>query len=110
MLVLITLLFVTQATPGQPQWPTLAEELRRHGVPITSAVDDAGKRITSYDILDSPDVFGIGYYWFQEDGGLPREFRIRTFDRSRTRWHSTVIPESVGSTTPASKARSGSTR
>jgi hypothetical protein len=97
MLSVIVLLFVTQATPGQAQWPTLAEELARHGVPITSAIDDGSKRITSYDILDSADWFGIGYYWLQEDGRLPQEVRIRTYDKAGKLWRSIVIPERLGS-------------
>lgn len=71
MRALIVLLLVTWSVPQRQPWPTLAEELTRHAVPIPPAIADSDKRITSYDVLDTPEWFAIGYYWQQEDGRLP---------------------------------------
>jgi hypothetical protein len=96
---LIFLLLTLTAVLGAHQAgrPRLAEALKAHNVPVGPEIDDADQRITSYNVFDGADWFAIAYYHYQENDRLPEELRIRTFDRHRQRWRSTVIDEGFGS-------------
>ena len=84
------------ATAGIPhvQWPTLREELRKHGI-SADALPDADRRITSYAVKADPEWFGIAYYWFTGTDVLPDELRIRILDRGSRRWSDTIVPASA---------------
>lgn len=78
-------LALTISMANAQQWPTLSQELGKHGVPHAQ-IDDAEKEITSYAVANDARWFGIAYYWFQADGMLPRQLRVRTFDKRAHRW------------------------
>ena len=86
----LTLLLFSQFT-----WPTLAEELAKHGMEAT-ALPDADSRITSSAVLDEPSWFGIAYYWDDGSGLLPDTLRVRTYDKRTKQWQSAEIEGPFG--------------
>jgi hypothetical protein len=85
------------ALVDQGVWPTLGQVLAEHGVP-SAGIPDTDRRITSYAVADSPEWFGIGYYWDQGDERLPALVRVRTFDKRERRWREAELG-AVGSIT-----------
>jgi hypothetical protein len=69
------------------EWPTLRQELEKHGVEA-AGIEDADRTITSYAVSTDDHWFAIAYYWYGGNDVLPAELRVRTLDRaSRKRRH-----------------------
>lgn len=90
----LALAVLVLAASLQMQWPTLREELMKHGIEgaQVAQLQDADKRINSYAVKADPDWFAIAYYWDQSSDVLPSELRIRTLDRRTGVWRSKIIP------------------
>lgn len=79
---------------GQSEWPTLRQELRKHGIPA-EAFPDADRQITSFAVQSDADWFAIAYYWHMGSDRLPDELRLRTLDRATGVWRETTIGPEV---------------
>ena len=97
------------SSPQEAQWPTLREVLMKHGLEgaQVAGIDDADRRITSFDVKSEPSWFGIAYYWY--DGELlPSELRVRTLDRVTGAWrHATLDARSLNGGSAVGLARAG---
>lgn len=89
----LAFLVFASAVSLQMQWPTLREELMKHGIEGAqiAGIDDAEKRITSYAVKAVDSWFAIAYYWYEGNDILPPELRIRTLDRETGSWRHTII-------------------
>ena len=74
---------LTLALLSQSTWPTLAEELAKHGMEATE-LSDADGRITSYAVLNKPGWFAVAYYWDNGSDLLPDTVRVRTTTSARS--------------------------
>ena len=81
------------ATSAAPEWPTLRQELQKHGLEAT--FDDADRRITSYAVKAEAAWFAIAYYWFDGTELLPPELRIRILDRRSGAWQHRMLHRDV---------------
>jgi hypothetical protein len=75
--------------------PTLMTQFSVRGLPAPPGAEDLGREITSFDVLDDPQVFVIAYYIVEADARL-HDLRIRAFDKSTRRWRY-AVHDSVGS-------------
>jgi hypothetical protein len=93
VLLLVTLLVRTplQATGN---WPTLAQALAEHHVPLPSGLDGA-QRITSFAVLDDTRDFVIAYYDMAPDS-LLHTLHVRALDKRARAWRAATF-EPIGS-------------
>jgi hypothetical protein len=105
MTALLIALLVSSAGSGTLQatstWPTLAETLREHRVPMPDGVDGA-QRITSFEMLDDAGGFVIAYYDVVPDG-LLHTLHVRAFDRRSRTWHAAAF-DAIGSVLSVQRA------
>jgi hypothetical protein len=82
----------------QSALPTLREELQKHGLEATG-VEDADRRITSYQVLNDSQWFAIGYYYYWDDGSnrLPEILHVRTYDKRARQWQQAELKGEFGS-------------
>jgi len=93
LLLLVTMLVRTPLQAGGT-WPTLAETLDEHHVPLPGGVDGA-QRITSFAVLDDARDFVIAYYDMAADS-LLHTLHVRAFDKRTRAWRSGTF-EPIGS-------------
>lgn len=84
------LMAVLASPPQSSQWPTLRQELAKHGVDA-SPLEDADRHITSFAVKADDSWFAIAYYWYQGNDVLPPELRIRTLDRKSGAWRGSIL-------------------
>ena len=77
-------------------WPTLDEELEKHGLDA-AGFQDAERRITSYEVLNERWWFAIAYYWDDGSGLMPEILRVRTYDKRARRWNYAEFKGNFGS-------------
>src|SRR5574341_43297 len=70
---------------------TLGDVLQQHGLPITPALHNREKSITSYAALDNDKVFVIGYYLDDGSGSLKEPLFVSRFDKGAREWKSSGI-------------------
>jgi len=87
---LVVALLACSPAVAVAEWPTLRQELAKHGIDA-SRLEDADRQITSYAVRAESDWFAIAYYWYGGSDLLPPELRIRTLERASGSWRFRIL-------------------